>query len=133
MKVFACGFTALALALPAVAQDRVTALRGARLLPVGTDPGAQALRVFPVWPRERDARFEGLRTWGAFLVSSELAGGRVRFVRIESERGRPCTVVNPWPGGQVLVQRSDGSEDLVRGDRFTLATKTGDPLILRPR
>jgi len=102
-------------------------------VPVGTAPGTQALRVFPVWPRERDARFRFIRTWGAFLVASELAEGRVRFVLIESERGRDCTVVNPWPGEEVTVLRAAGSKALVRGKRFTLETAEGEVLLLVPR
>ena len=102
-------------------------------VPAGTAPGTQVLRVFPVWPKERDARFVDLRTWGAFLVSSELVQGRVQYVRIESERGRACTVVNPWPGEEVAVRRPDGSEELVRGARFTLATEQGETLLLQPR
>jgi hypothetical protein len=61
------------------------------------------LRVFPVWPKNHDARFMNIRAWGAFLVSSALKGGEVQFVRIHSERGRDCTLVNPWPGKGVDV------------------------------
>ncbi len=102
-------------------------------VPVGMAPGTQVLRVFPVWPRERDARFVDIRTWGAFLVSSELAQGRVQYVRIESERGRNCTVVNPWPGEEVVVRRPGGSEEIVDGARFELATSEGETLLLEPR
>jgi len=102
-------------------------------VPAGAAPGTQVLRVFPVWPRERDARFAGLRSWGAFLVSSELRQGRVQYLWIASERGRDCTVVNPWPDEEVVVRRPRGAEEIVRGARFTLETSEGEVLLLEPR
>ncbi|MCX6226957.1 MAG: trehalose hydrolase, partial [Bacteroidia bacterium] len=61
------------------------------------------IRIFPAWPAGRDARFENLRTWGAFLVSSEQKNGIVQFIKITSEKGRDCAVENPWPGRQVKI------------------------------
>jgi len=48
----------------------------------------KVLRFFPVWPKEKDARFGNLRAVGAFLVSGELKDGQVRHVTIVSEKGR---------------------------------------------
>ena len=53
------------------------------------------LRLFPCWPKDQDARLGGLRTVGAFLVSAELKNGVVSGVKIVSEKGKDCTVVNP--------------------------------------
>ena len=89
------------------------------------------LRVFPVWPRQRDARFHSLRAQGAFLVSSQLKGGQVQYVRILSERGRPCTLVNPWPGQAASLSRNGDEAQPVRGERFSLSTEAGDVLVLR--
>ena len=58
----------------------------------------QTIRVFPVWVKGKDARFKDLRAFGAFLVSSEYVKGRVAYVEITSEAGRPCKVMNPWIG-----------------------------------
>ena len=55
------------------------------------------LRVFPDWPKDRDARFGQLRAYGAFLISSEIVKGEVKSLLIESE-GQICTLQNPWPG-----------------------------------
>ena len=86
------------------------------------------LRLFPVWPKDKDAFFQNIRCWGAFLVSGELRGGNVVFVRGESERGRDCTIENPWPGEKVLVCRNGSKAETVVGDRFRLKTKTGEVL-----
>jgi len=90
------------------------------------------LRLFPVWPKDTDARFADLRMWGAFLVSSELKGGQVQYVRIRSERGRPCTVQNPWPKDKVTVLRNGVKAETVSGARFTLATKAKDVIVMHP-
>ena len=90
------------------------------------------LRLFPVWPSDRDARFRNLRAVGAFLVDSELRNGRVRYVRIMSEQGRNCTVQNPWPGEKVLVVRNRVEAETVGGTRFTLLTQKNQEIILTP-
>ncbi|MDA0765844.1 MAG: hypothetical protein O3A87_00075 [Verrucomicrobia bacterium] len=91
------------------------------------------LRVFHAWPKEFDAAFEDLREEGAFLVSSRLRAGKVEYVEITSERGRPCTIENPWPGRQVTVTRGDGRTETVGGARFTLETKVDEKLRLVPQ
>jgi hypothetical protein len=90
------------------------------------------LRLFPVWPKDKDARFQNLRAWGAFLVSSELKGGEVKFVKIHSEKGRDCTLVNPWPAKVVDVYRNGKKVETLKGDRITLKTEAGATTLLGP-
>ena len=90
------------------------------------------LRLFPVWPQDKDARFANLRAWGAFLVSAELKDGVVRHVEITSEQGRPCTIQNPWPGRRVTVTRGDGKIETASGPRFVLKTQVDERLRLAP-
>lgn len=90
------------------------------------------LRVFPVWPKNRDARFMSLRTWDALLVSSALKDGAVQFVRILSEQGRPCTLVNPWPGKALDVYRDGKKLDTLKGERVVMKTEVGATLVLVP-
>ena len=93
----------------------------------------QVLRVFPVWPKNRDARFWNLRAEGAFLVSSAMKGGTVQYVNIHSEKGRDCTVVNPWPGKQVDVYCDGKKVETLKGDRFVMKTKPGQTVVLGPQ
>ena len=72
-------------------------------IPVGTNPGGHLLRVFPVWPVSKDASFYNLRAWKAFLVSSELKAGKVSYVNIFSEKGKDCTILNPWQSPDIQV------------------------------
>ena len=86
------------------------------------------LRFFPFWPKDQDARFGSLRAVGAFLVSAELKDGVVAGVKIVSEKGRDCTVQNPWPGRKANL----AGRGTLAGDRFTFATKPGETLELKP-
>jgi len=89
------------------------------------------IRLFPVWPKGRDARFVNIRCWGAFLVSSELKGGEVQQVTIHSERGRDCTLVNPWPGENARLLRSGRVAEVLSGRRFVFRTQPGETMEVR--
>ena len=62
-----------------------------------------ALRIFPAWPRNLDARYENFRAEGAFLVTAGWSRGRVTNLEIFSERGARCRLYPPWPGGLVVL------------------------------
>ncbi len=84
------------------------------------------VRLFPVWPKDKNAEFSNIRAWGAFLVSARLKDGVVGDVRIVSERGRDCLLVNPWPGRSVAVVRNGRKAETLAGDRLLLKTKVGE-------
>lgn len=90
------------------------------------------LRVFPVWSKSKDARFLNLRGWDAFLVSSELKGGEVKYIKIHSEKGRDCTLVNPWPGKSVDVYRDSKKIATLKGERVVMKTEAGVTVVLVP-
>ncbi|MDA1044082.1 MAG: hypothetical protein O3C57_02540, partial [Verrucomicrobia bacterium] len=92
----------------------------------------QVLRVFAVWPKEKDARFWDLRAEGAFLVSSAFKDAQVTFVTIHSEKGRDCTFVNPWPGKAVDVYRVGKKVGTLKGERIVMKTVAGDSVTLGP-
>ena len=74
------------------------------------------LRLFPCWFPDKDAGFKQLRARGAFLVSSELRDGRVRYIEIESEKGKECRILNPWEG--IGVEAFEISGELKKPIRF---------------
>jgi hypothetical protein len=92
----------------------------------------QVLRLFPVWPKNKDARFWSLRAEGAFLVSSALKDGKVQFAEIHSEKGRDCTLANPWPGEAIDIYRDGKKDETMNGDRVVIKTKAGETIALRP-
>lgn len=89
------------------------------------------LCFFPCWPKEQDARFGDLRALGAFLVSAELKEGAVGGVKIRSEKGRACTVQNPWRGGKVRLIRNGQAAEPASGERFTFKTAVRETIELR--
>jgi hypothetical protein len=90
------------------------------------------IRFFPCWPKDQDARFGTLRTVGAFLVSAELKSGVVSGVNIFSEKGKACTVQNPWSGKKVRVTRSGKTAEILTGERLSLKTTAGESIVLAP-
>jgi len=90
------------------------------------------IRFFPCWPKDQDARFGTLRTVGAFLVSAELKNGVVAGVKIVSEKGKACTVQNPWPGKTVSVIRNGRVSGTFKGERVILKTMPGEAIGLAP-
>ncbi|MEI7899570.1 MAG: LamG-like jellyroll fold domain-containing protein [bacterium] len=90
------------------------------------------IRLFPCWPKETDAKFGTLRTVGAFLVSAGMKNGIVSGVKIVSEKGRDCTVVNPWLGTAVAVTRNGKKAETLTGERLLMRTGVGEILGLLP-
>lgn len=90
------------------------------------------LRIFPVWPKNRDASFYQLRTYGAFLVSSELKDGQVQYVRIVSEKGKTCKLKNPWPEYEVFIKSNMSKRKKMHGDLLEIITKPGEELNIKP-
>lgn len=90
----------------------------------------QVIRIFPNWNKAKDASFEQLRAYGAFLVSSQLKNGKIEYVKLLSEAGRPCTIDNPWSGKKVQLTRNGQKAEVLTGKTFTFDTKRGEQLEL---
>jgi len=61
------------------------------------------IRIFPAWPKEKDAKFANLRAQGGFLVSAEQCAGTVVKLEFVSTVGGKLRMLNPWTGK--LVER----------------------------
>jgi len=90
------------------------------------------LRVFPDWPVKTDASFENLRAYGAFLVSSRLKDGVVENLTIVSEKGRDCTLANPWAGKTVVLYRNGQKAETLKGDTITFKTAVNERIAVQP-
>ena len=90
------------------------------------------LRLFPAWPNHR-AKFVRLRAHGAFLVSSELDHGKVPYVEIYSEKGKDCSVLNPWPGYSVTIVDSNNKqvEFSISGEKIYFSTHSGESYTIK--
>jgi len=56
------------------------------------------IRVFPAWPKTKDASFTNLRAQGGFLVSAEQKDGQIVKLEITATVGGKLRVLNPWTG-----------------------------------
>ena len=88
------------------------------------------IRVFPNWNSEKDASFENLRAYGAFLVTSTLKQGKIQGVTVISEKGRICKIENPWKGQAVLLMRKDKKTDVLYGEYLQIPTAVGERIEL---
>jgi hypothetical protein len=91
------------------------------------------LRLFPVWPQDKHARFGNLRAYGAFLVSAEFAGGKVTDLMIESEKGRQCSLENPWPRKAIVLNRNGRRAETLRGTTVTFKTRPRERIVINLR
>lgn len=89
------------------------------------------IRLFPNWPKEKDAEFSDLRAAGAFLVSASQKNGKVTTISIKSEKGGALRLIVPWGRGG-FIKRSSGQSLPVTGNLLTINTKPGEFILLRP-
>jgi hypothetical protein len=94
------------------------------------------LRLFAGWPLGEAASFTTLRAVGAFLVSAAVdVAGVVSDVTVHSERGRNCTVMNPFAFG--LVVKDDGGRVVtthdVGGGKFEFGSVAGTTYVVSSR
>ncbi|MDR3094199.1 MAG: hypothetical protein LBU62_06115 [Bacteroidales bacterium] len=82
------------------------------------------VRLFPVWPKNKDASFHQIRVEGAFLVSAALKNGEVIDLSILSEKGRELNLLNPWKNRKVKVKGKKG-ETVYEGERIKISTQAG--------
>ena len=107
-------------------------LHTALIQSVGAGPARDpVIRVFPAWPKEWDAAFS-LLARGAFLVSSCMQGGKIEYVRIESQAGGECRLRNPWPGATVTLQRNGSKAQDLSGDLLGFLTTKGEVVTIYP-
>ena len=80
------------------------------------------VRIFPVWPRDKDASFYQIRVEGAFLVSATLENGEVTSLILSSEKGRDLTLQNPWGQRKVEVRGKTTGKRVMEGEFIKMKT-----------
>ena len=87
------------------------------------------IRIFPAIPEAwENVSFKKLRTYGAFLVSSELKDRKVRTVEIDSETGGIFKMHNPFPGNKFDCKGVSEIRD--SGDIIEFNTSVGQKILL---
>ena len=90
------------------------------------------IRVFPAWLKNRDAKFKTLRAYGAFLVSSEIKNNKVTYIKIVSEKGRTCTIENPWGKSALVLERDGQKAETLTGKLIKFETKSNEFISIKP-
>ena len=72
------------------------------------------VRIFPAWPKDKNAEFSNLRARGGFLVSASQKNGAITNFTVESTVGGELKLVSPWdsigvkyPNGSVVILKQD--------------------------
>jgi hypothetical protein len=108
------------------------ALQNALLLSVPPSPGKPPVNyMFPAWPKEWDAQFK-LAARDAFAISASMEKGRIGFVEIQSNKGGPCRVQNPWPGSEITLYRNGKPTETLSGELLSFSTVSGEMLVIMP-
>lgn len=93
------------------------------------------IRVFPAWPRQRNARFRQLRTQGGFLVTSSMENGKIDRIVVKSTVGGPLRIVSPWE--TITVSPADRvtcrTLTLDAQSIADVSTRPGDNLVFEPQ
>jgi hypothetical protein len=82
---------------------------------------------------DQDAAFGNLNACGGFLITSEVKQGRVAYVKIQSNAGQECRLVNPWPGAMVSLSSTRQPAARLSGALLKFATQPGETLVLIPQ
>ena len=105
----------------------------ALLQSVPATPGGEPVNyIFPAWPKEWDAQFM-LAARNAFVISASQLGGQTEFVEIQSGKGGPCRIQNPWVGKELTVYRNGKKANNMSGQLLTLQSKAGEIITLVPK
>jgi alpha-L-fucosidase 2 len=90
------------------------------------------IRVFANWPAGTDAKFGDLVAYGNFLVSSDIRGNVVQYVRFVSQRGGSLVFHNPWPGQTLVLYRNGTASATLTGTDIPISTSAGEALHVAP-
>ncbi|MBL7972460.1 MAG: glycoside hydrolase N-terminal domain-containing protein [Prolixibacteraceae bacterium] len=87
--------------------------------------------VFPALPDAWESvSFSTLRAQGGFLVSAEKANGKVKSVKIESEKGGVCTIKNPFQGKDCHIKYGRKKNGRLTGDILSINIPAGEVIEL---
>ena len=109
-----------------------TTLQEGLLQSVSPHPGeSEIISVFPAWPMKWEASFR-LLARGGFLVTASVRNGEVEFVEIESRRGEPCRLRNPWKK-PCLVTEIGGAAQELSGDILCFESRRSKSYLVLPK
>ncbi|HCO85183.1 MAG TPA: hypothetical protein DIT95_16870, partial [Arenibacter sp.] len=89
------------------------------------------VRLFPAIPADwKNVGFSKLRTEGAFLVSAQKQDGKLKWVKIVSEKGGEVRLMNPFSNKEFSIK--DEVDSQWDGDILKIETQPGQEIWLKP-
>jgi alpha-L-fucosidase 2 len=90
------------------------------------------IRIFPAIPSSwKNVSFNTLRAQGAFLISSEIKNGRVRYITIYSEKGGQAHILNPFLTDNLIIEGA-ATKVQITNEHLLLAMTEDTQLIIKP-
>lgn len=96
------------------------------------------INVYANWFDDQETSFRRMGAEDAFLVDADQnAFGQVTYLNIYSEKGKPCSVLNPWPGQEMEVYEKGSLSKVEKtqnslGTVYTFETKPSSNYELKP-
>jgi hypothetical protein len=90
------------------------------------------IRVFPAWPKKKDAEFKDLRAQGGFLISAKQKDAEVTDFEVTSTVGGRFRFVSPWKKVQVESKNGGAAPKTVTDKNGIAAfeTKAGEKYVI---
>ena len=88
------------------------------------------LRLFDNWPANTYGKFGDLLAYGNFLISSDMESNGIQYMRVISNKGRPLSFYNPWPGQTLRIYRNGIDSGTVSGKLITINTSVNETIHL---
>jgi alpha-L-fucosidase 2 len=93
------------------------------------------IRIFQAVPsRWKNITFKNFRTQGAFLLSASWNDSKISNVKIFSEKGKTCNILNPWKRSVLIVRDDSGLpiNTIKSGEIYSFSTKIGKTYTIKP-
>ncbi|MCK5906245.1 MAG: hypothetical protein KAG37_01565, partial [Flavobacteriales bacterium] len=72
----------------------------------------EIVRIFPAWPKDKDAEFTTLRAQGGFLISAKQHNYEIKSIEVTSTAGGTFKFVSPWNKVRVESISNNSIEEL---------------------
>ncbi|WP_181938082.1 glycosyl hydrolase family 95 catalytic domain-containing protein [Arenibacter sp. P308M17] len=90
------------------------------------------VRLFPAIPSDwKNVGFSQLRAEGAFLISAQKQEGKLKWVKIFSEKGGELRLKNPFPNKEISFQ--ERTDYTWKGDILLINTKPGEMALIKEK
>ena len=110
VKTLTSGNTNETLLLLGIPQDPAASRRPGSDVEATLNSRSGRIHLFPAALPNAELAFHHFQARGGFLVSACRNADGVSYLEIEARRENQCSVMNPWPGSEVVVREAEKRE-----------------------